>query len=47
MTLKERIEAMKLPGHNGPALRKPVVYNPRLVALVAKRVQKRVQEQQS
>jgi hypothetical protein len=46
MTLKERIEAMKLPGHNGPALRKPVVYNKRLAALVAKRVKQRMEGQQ-
>jgi len=44
MTLKERIEAMKLPGHNGPTLRKRSVQNPRLIAKLAKRVADKVEQ---
>jgi len=47
MTLKERIEAMKLPAHNGPAMRKPVVYNPRLAAMLAKKLEQKRREMQS
>lgn len=42
MTLKERIENMKLPAHNGPAKRKmPVVMNKRIMLQLAKRFEEK------
>ncbi len=38
MNLKQRIEAMKLPGHNGPSLRESFKTSPRAVALLLKRL---------
>ena len=40
MSLKERIESMKLPGHNGPSNQRVVKCNPRLVSLLARQVAK-------
>lgn len=40
MSLKVRIEAMKLPGHNGPALRSKFIAKPETMKKLSERVEK-------